>query len=38
MKDIYSKGTNKQKKSILQLIIDRIVVKDYDDIDIYLKF
>jgi hypothetical protein len=38
MKDIYHKGDYKQKRSILQLIIDKIVVKDYDDIDIFLRF
>lgn len=38
MKDIYHKGDYKNKRAILQLIINRIVVKDYDDIEIFLNF
>ena len=35
MKDIYKIADYKQKKQILRIIIDRIVVKDYDNITIY---
>ena len=35
MHDIYILGDYKQKRQILQLIIDKIVVTDYDDITIY---
>ena len=35
MHDIYILGDYKQKRQILQLIVDRIVVTDYDDITIY---
>ena len=35
MHDIYILGDYKQKRQILQLIVDKIVVTDYDDITIY---
>ena len=38
MKDIYKKGDYKQRRAILQKLIDKIVVRDYDDMSIYLNF
>lgn len=36
-KEIYLHSSNESKKSVLQLIVDKIVVTDYDQIDIYLN-
>jgi hypothetical protein len=35
-KDIYMNASVEGKKSVLHLIVDRIVVNDYDDFAIYL--
>lgn len=35
-KDIYINASNEGKKAVLHLIVDNIVVNDYDNIDIYL--
>ena len=37
VKDRYYEANNKQKKQILQLIIDKIVVYSYDRIQIFLN-
>lgn len=37
-KYLYSKGTQEQKKNILQNIIDKVLVKDIEDFKVYLKF
>ena len=36
-KDIYINADIQQKKTILQLLIDKIVIRDYEDFDIYLR-
>ena len=35
-KDIYMNASNEGKKAVLHLIVDNIIVRDYDDCDIYL--
>ena len=35
-KDIYLNASTEGKKSVLHLIVDRIIVSDYDDIEIFL--
>ncbi len=35
-KEIYMNASTEGKKAVLHLIVDNIIVKDYDDIDIYL--
>ena len=35
-KDIYTNASNEGKKAVLHLIVDNIIVRDYDNIDIYL--
>lgn len=35
-KDIYINASNEGKKAVLHLIVDNIIVRDYDNIDIYL--
>ena len=37
-KYLYSKGTKKQQRAIMEQIIDKIVVRDTDDFSIYFKF
>lgn len=38
VKYLYSKANNKQRKAILQQIIDKIIVRDIDDFTIYFKY
>ena len=38
MKELYDVADYKKKRAILKLIIEKIIVRDYDDIEIFLKF
>ena len=38
MKELYDVADYTKKRAILRLIIEKIVVRDYDDIEIFLKF
>ena len=37
MKDIYHKGSKKKQKNILQILVDKIIVTDYNNINIVIN-